>query len=61
MRMLHEVPFSHICFKCAETRPYPLNPWRVAEQIPPPIMPSGPPWRIGAISNTDIRDFFYRY
>ena len=19
MRMLHEVPFSHICFKCAET------------------------------------------
>ena len=29
--------------RCTETRSYPLNSWRVAEQIPPQIMPVGPP------------------
>ena len=65
MRMLHEVPFSHICYKCAETRSYPLNFWRVAEQKSPfPTTTQGGgslPWRMWAISNTDIREFFYRY
>ena len=33
--------------RCVETRSYPLDPLWVAEQIPPPIMPGGSPWRIG--------------